>query len=158
MATDSMRLDALEGVVTQIAGANGSSPYWNDLSGTDQVGLKVQTKSSLFGMPYSAWVWVRDGSHNFVATSASSLTYETEFDIICECLVRDNSSDTIVEELNKLIQDVVWAIGTDNTLGGAVCDAWVENISEPEYHASDNSGSCAVTVRTRYDIEQGVSI
>lgn len=158
MATDSKRLQALQGAVTLLQAADGTGAFWNDLSESRQVTTMLQPKSTQFNQPYNAWVWVHDGAQQFAANSATALTYETQLEILLEVLVRDSSADDIVEELNKAIQDVVWAVGLDHTLSGTVADAFVASIDEPAYSDGDKSGSATVRVTATIDIEQGVSI
>lgn len=141
-------MSALQGCVAAIAGATGSAPYTYDLRGSGVVSNAVETMDSRLALgKVSVRVW--DGDEDRAYDELNTLSCEATFSIRVSCLVKDDSSSTIVSQMQDLIADITRRIGQDQTLGGSVTWARIARVEAPSYNAGEQKyGHAVVRVET----------
>ena len=146
----------LDGLVTAIQAANGVAPYVYDLSGTDVVSQAVEPRDTRlhFGV---VSVRVQDSGEARELRELNTWTNDALLDMRVSCLVKDNSNDKLVKQLNMLLGDVTRAVGASPTLGGTCVNARIFSIDEPSYDAGEQKhGHAFVRVRASYTFDAAV--
>lgn len=150
----SKRLLATQALAATIRHANGTGGYNYDLSSTAVTNNGIETIEMRLARPQQFTVRCWDGAaemdpHN----QANTRDEHVKMEGVVSCLVRDAAPETIVEQLNKLIQDVARAVGGDSRLGGTVGFARIGMIDAPTYSPEQKLGYVTVHVAIEYDID-----
>lgn len=157
MPTASIRRQAMDNMVTLLKTIVPGSTYYRTLNIGDNVSTKLRFLQS--AQEGKSFIHVKPGNENLRQVDISpAVTYESTFEILLDIAVKDETGDTMVEELEDLIHDIYLAIGTDRRLSGVVQDTAIVRIEPPAYSLEEMFAATTVHVVCTFDFDFGTTI
>lgn len=158
MASDSKRKNALQRMVVLLKTVTPGVTYFRNLS----IGNSVTTEMQLYEDQMTegaSFCWVRAGYEQISSLEISPNTAkEGVFEILIDAVVKDDTAESIVEELEDLIHDIQLVVGSDPTLQNSVSYALVTSVDAPVYSLGESMASATVRVTCTIDFESGITI
>ena len=155
---DSKRRQALDGMVTTLAGITAGATYEYTLSGTGQVSKVIDTADSRLKSGHAITIRVRDGEETFRNIHLMRGT-EGNLQVLVDIMMSRVTAEDMVDQFNDLLRDIHGAIDAARDLGtsGAIAEANIEAITAPQYDLDNQVAFAVVIVRVKYDYIAGQS-
>jgi len=156
--TDSKRKTAMENTVTILRGITAGSTYFRTLSLGEAATMRSIGRSEMMEMGTS-FAWVHAGNEDIARHEVSPGTLmQGQFVILIDLIVADETTETLVQELEDLLHDVSLALGSNRTLSGAVVDSRISLIEPPTYSFEQMWAGTTVHLECIYDFNYGSEI
>lgn len=156
---DSLRKDAIQGMVTTLAALTVALGYHYDYNGQGQVSKLMDTVDARRAGGQRLTVRVADGAETFVhRTLGTQRLITAQLEILIHAMLVVQTPSDIVDKLNDVVHDIHLAIDKTPRLGVSIVDAVVVEIDAPDYDIENSTAGVLIHVRADYDYQSGVSI
>lgn len=154
----SSRWGAIQGLVARLQAITIAGGYQHNLNGLEQVTSGVLSRSMRMENPHDLQLQVQEGQeeHGPLIVSPHNPRKAT-LELMVDCMLRGGRDEAPRSRLNKLLEDINLAVGTDPTLGGAVQHARVARVDRPQYDPAGRISWVIVRLVVDYDYTAGTT-